>query len=432
MENRISRKKWLVTGIFLIALIASIQVVHGWGAGESVTVSSIDCTVSEKIDMAVDEEGNLTVSPLTIQNDSEESVKVSSFNIETENGWQIVEECSNPGAKELSLMINGQNYAGGYSLPEIASNSSGMINLTGKTSFTESESELREKMGQIVVTIGPVIEDLTITQSNIHMLGYEKTQIGTIRFSAGSVGLNLTTYRLSSIDTGAEVTKVSIPENIEYDGKKYKIVGIDDYAFSGCTELTEINLPDSLKTIGSCALRGCTSMKQIDWPSELENVGICAFTACTGLTEVTLPDFMTSIPDEMFEYCESLTKVNIPNQVTTIENGAFRGCKSLSSIVLPSELETIEINAFSHCSSLKGIKIPEGVTTIGGKAFGNTGLTSIALPNSIVDLNSQTFYFTKNISLVYTDNQYVKEFSGWKSWPGYTPTFRSYAQCPYN
>ena len=74
------------------------------------TPDILDFSISETVEMTSDPDGNLIAAPITIENHDETPIKLSDFSISTENGWQIVEECSNPGAKELSLMINGQNY----------------------------------------------------------------------------------------------------------------------------------------------------------------------------------------------------------------------------------------------------------------------------------------------------------------------------------
>ena len=59
-------------------------------------------------------------------------------------------------------------------------------------------------------------------------------------------------------------------------------------------------------------------------------IGDEAFSACTSLTSVTIPDSVTSIGDSAFYRCTNLTSVTIPDSVTSIGWGAFYGCESLT------------------------------------------------------------------------------------------------------
>ena len=63
------------------------------------------------------------------------------------------------------------------------------------------------------------------------------------------------------------------------------------------------------------------------------SIGDAAFSDCSGLTSVTIPNSVTSIGDRAFYYCSGLTSVTIPNGVTSIGGSAFYGCNGLTSIV---------------------------------------------------------------------------------------------------
>jgi hypothetical protein len=121
---------------------------------------------------------------------------------------------------------------------------------------------------------------------------------------------------------------LEIPETVYYNDKAYSVTTIGMYAFSNCTGLTEVTIPNSVTTIEPAA-----------------------FYYCTGLTEVPIPNSVTSIGDSAFSGCTGLTSVTIPNSVTTIERYAFDGCTGLKSIesqaVTPP---TIYSSTFSDCS----------------------------------------------------------------------------------
>ena len=98
-------------------------------------------------------------------------------------------------------------------------------------------------------------------------------------------------------------------------------------------------------------------------------IGGAAFSYCSGLTSLTIPNSVTSIGISAFYGCSGLTSINIPNSVTSIGGGAFSGCSGLTSLTIPNSVTSIGCSAFSGCSGLTSITIPNSVTSIGSLAF---------------------------------------------------------------
>ena len=129
-------------------------------------------------------------------------------------------------------------------------------------------------------------------------------------------------------------------------------------AFSGCANLTSINIPDSVTKIDSSAFSGCTSLTSINILDSVTEIGSYAFEGCTSLTDVLIPNAVNVIGWGAFKNCASLTSINIPDSVTYIGNEAFEGCTSLTSINIPDSVTKIGYYAFKGCSSLESIAIP--------------------------------------------------------------------------
>ena len=61
---------------------------------------------------------------------------------------------------------------------------------------------------------------------------------------------------------------------------------IANYAFSGCTSLTSVTIPNSVTSIGSSAFDSCRSLRNVTIPNSVTSIGFGAFYDCTNLTNV--------------------------------------------------------------------------------------------------------------------------------------------------
>lgn len=124
-----------------------------------------------------------------------------------------------------------------------------------------------------------------------------------------------------------EITKITIPDSI--DG--IAVTQIDDDAFRGCINLTQVELNPSLVKIDDKAFAGCTSLTSLKCNDALTKIEDAAFFGCTALTSVELDASLRKIEEEAFRGCESLKQVVIPVTLVKIdiEKAAFAGCLSL-------------------------------------------------------------------------------------------------------
>ena len=173
-------------------------------------------------------------------------------------------------------------------------------------------------------------------------------------------------------DSDVSITGATIPAKI----KGVNVTSIEDGAFSDCSALTSITLPDGLESIGDEAFYG-TSLESINIPTSVTSIGDGAFLLCGKLNNVVIPEGITSIGRDTFEFCESLDTITIPNTVTSIGDMAFYSCSKLHSITIPNSVNRIANQAFDGCG-LESITIPDSVEAIGSWVFTNcTSLKSI-------------------------------------------------------
>ena len=125
------------------------------------------------------------------------------------------------------------------------------------------------------------------------------------------------------------------------------------------------------------------------------------FGKCTELKKVTLKNGVRSIGEDAFRDCSSLEGVIFENTVLEkISDGAFWGCSALSSIALPDSVTEIERNAFFE-TGLRNIQLPEKLTLIGGGAFCNCkNLKQVQLPPQLKELGEGAFFNCENLTQI--------------------------------
>lgn len=138
----------------------------------------------------------------------------------------------------------------------------------------------------------------------------------------------------------------------------------------------------------------------VEIPYGVSIIGPWAFANCIGITVVLIPDSVFAIKNNAFEKCESLKVINIPDSVVEIGSGAFRGCKSLKTVELSKGIKTIQSYTFMD-SGLSSIAIPNSVTIIYDKAFAHCeSLIGIEIPSSVTDIGEFAFGGCKNLKEV--------------------------------
>ncbi len=192
-------------------------------------------------------------------------------------------------------------------------------------------------------------------------------------------------YRYGAGTTGTYCIPSSL-KSVKITGGSYIPYG----AFSNCSGLTSIEIPDSVTNIDDHAFYKCTNLTGIAIPN-VTYLGRAAFFYCTNLTSIDIQS-VTYIGIDAFRNCSSLTGIEIPS-VTYIGSGAFYNCSSLmEDIKIPNGVTRISYEAFYNCSSLTSIDISNSVTSIERDAFfGCSSLTSMKIPNSVISIGKRAF-----------------------------------------
>ena len=169
---------------------------------------------------------------------------------------------------------------------------------------------------------------------------------------------------------------------------------ICNYAFWGCSSLSEIVFPDSVASIGDKAFWRCSSLKYISIPESVICLNGNPFMDWSGKLECLSPNFIYE-DDVLFDMDKrkiiSFRNRNeksyvIPSSVTSIGDSAFYICSFLSGIVIPSSVTSIGDSAFSGCFLWKYISIPKSIIYLNGNPFMDwSGKLECLSPNFIYE-----------------------------------------------
>lgn len=162
----------------------------------------------------------------------------------------------------------------------------------------------------------------------------------------------------------------------------YPVVGLNVYAFNGCSKLISITLPNSVTQIRDDAFRNCSRLTSVNIPNGVTTISAYIFSGCEALRSIELPASVTTLGGGAFSKT-GLEYLSIPEGVKEIPSYCFSDSTALKSITFPSSLTKIAGSAFDGCSSLSYLKIPEGVTEITGDFRVDRALT-IILPKSLI------------------------------------------------
>ncbi|ELP89225.1 hypothetical protein EIN_486870 [Entamoeba invadens IP1] len=242
------------------------------------------------------------------------------------------------------------------------------------TKFKQSKSPLNE-FKNIALTKEDLEKEFTIIPKEVNILEpiSKFTNLTTITLSSSIKRIERETF------SSCQLTEVMIPNSVTYLGKASfknctflkKVVlslfihTLKSETFSGCQNLSEINLTDSITTIQKSCFRNCF-LQEVVLSDSLVSVGDGAFSFCKVKTVICA---RKEIPHNCFSQCQKLKVLELGTEVEFIGENCFENCSKLKHFECPQTLKYIGQKAFIRCSKLKEVELSENVIYIGQKAF---------------------------------------------------------------
>ncbi len=141
--------------------------------------------------------------------------------------------------------------------------------------------------------------------------------------------------------------------------------------FDNCRKLVRVRLPESVRRINMNSFKNCSALPRISFPAELEIIELGAFYGCHALEELDIPNTVTTIGEEAFANCTKLRRVSLPALLEELGAFAFMNCTSLETVIIPPRVKSIPMGAFAGCKNLKRVILPRDIEYIDPYAFYN-------------------------------------------------------------
>ena len=193
----------------------------------------------------------------------------------------------------------------------------------------------------------------------------------------------------SGVGYSSKLKKMTLPTGL------YRI---GQYAFSKLFSLTEINIPDTVRSIGYGAFSGTgydADTNYINgglyigkWLVAVNNVAMTSFTVREGTVGVADGKDTSLFPTR----AQKITVLELPSSLRYIGSRSFARLR-ITELRLPSELQTLGNGAFASCSALTTVNLGDcsGLESIGEKAFSEAAISEITIPESVVSVGELVF-----------------------------------------
>ena len=264
----------------------------------------------------------------------------------------------------------------------------------------------------------------------------EPIQHPPLIYSAKSAG--------STITVNGETVTLEQGDNItlDYPNEITSVIATNN------TELTYLQIPNTVVSINDNAFGDCVALTSITLPDSLTSIGVGAFQTCIGLTSINIPSGVTSISMETFNGCSALASVTLPEGLTNIGSSTFMDCTSLTSITIPSTVTMIDFEAFNYCEALtdfnfNGTMAQWGAITLGTDWNLNAAFTVVHCTDGDVSLEELIQHEYVDLGLpsglkwakcnvgAATETDYGDYFQ-WGSTKANTPDECTWANAPFN
>lgn len=226
---------------------------------------------------------------------------------------------------------------------------------------------------------------------------------------------------------------LEIPE--EFFG--LSVVGLSDFAFLYCTEMTSVRIPKHMWSVSAWTFVGCSALSSISVDEENECLkserGFLLGMEWDGRTSLVLavgktgpcavPDGVVTVYSEAFSLCPEMTALSLPESVVDFDASAVDDCAALLSITVAEDNPNFKsVNGFllskdgtalvACPGGIADVVVPNGVTAVGVEDYfgdlqspfpGGSKMRSITIPASVDRIADGAFSSCESLTEITVD-----------------------------
>ena len=242
-----------------------------------------------------------------------------------------------------------------------------------------------------------------------YLIAADKTFASETEYAVKAGTLVIADKAFSNVGYSAKLRKMTLPDGLYRIGQE---------AFSKLSLLTEINIPDSVRSVGYGAFSGTGYKNYSDgglyvgnWLVAVQNVAMTSFTVREGTVGVADGKDSSLFPSR----AKKIKQLKLPSSLKYIGARSFARLRNITDLKLPSELRTLGEGAFEGCVSLKTVNLGEctKLESVGGAAFREAAISEITVPASVVSMGELVFNLNKVDLTIHCEAS--ERPSGWHS-----------------
>ena len=259
-----------------------------------------------------------------------------------------------------------------------------------------------------------MIEKVILLLNNLKMTSKTKNY-NDILYKEQFNSLNEKIIKIVGIKGNIE--ELIIPEKIN----NLSVEIIDKNAFKNNKNIRKIIFPNSITKVGACAFSGCSNLKEVQLSCNLQVIEKYCFYNCKSLERLFLPFELVKIEKYAFANCYNLSFIShylktrygkvkvlnkkyieshLPIKLSYIGKYAYLNCKNIESIYIPYKVYDINKGTFKNCSKLKSVSLHNNIKKIKAEAFlGCNSLDTIKLSSNLNYMTNKSF--DKNVKIIY-------------------------------
>ena len=229
--------------------------------------------------------------------------------------------------------------------------------------------------------------DRGVLYADGYLIAADKTFASETEYAVKAGTLVIADKAFSNVGYSAKLRKMTLPDGLYRIGQE---------AFSKLSLLTEINIPDSVRSVGYGAFSGTGYKNYSDgglyvgnWLVAVQKVAMQSFTVREGTVGVADGRDSSLFPTK----AQAVTQLKLPSSLQYIGARSFARLRNITDLKLPSELHTLGEGAFASCGSLKTVNLGEctKLESIGGEAFKEAAISEITVPASVDSMGELVF-----------------------------------------